>query len=100
MTRNGRKMTNSKSCLFNFRTDFSSGSTSSTPPRSSLSEIKSVPSVLILDPFAASMESKNKIRGKTGFVFDEKMAEHFNPWDSEHIECPQRILRAKGQLIS
>ena len=73
----------------------SSGSTSSTPPRSSLSEIKSVPPVLILDPFAASKESKNMIRGKTGFVFDEKMAEHFNPWDSEHIECPERILRAK-----
>ena len=91
----------------------SSGSTSSTPPRSSLSEIKaaarkakrssprkSAPPVLILDPFAASMGSKNRVRGKTGFVFDEKMAEHFNPWDSEHIECPQRILRAKGQLIS
>ena len=56
--------------------------------------------VLILVHFAASMESKNKIKGKTGFVFDKKMAEHFNPWDSEHIECPQRILRAKGQLIS
>ena len=91
----------------------SSGSNNSTPTRSSLSEIKaaarkakrssprkSAPPVLILDPFAASMESKDRIRGKTGFVFDEKMAEHFNPWDSEHIECPQRILRAKGQLIS
>ena len=79
----------------------SSSSTSSTPPRSSLSEIKaaarkakrssprkSAP-VLVLDPFAASMESKNRVRGKTGFVFDEKMAEHFNP------QSFKRILRAK-----
>ena len=85
----------------------SSSSTSSTPPRSSLSEIKaaarkqkrgspkSTPPVLILDPFAAAMESKDRIRGKTGLIFDAKMAEHFNPWDSDHIEKPERMLKAK-----
>ena len=88
-------------------TPSSKGSSTSTPPRSSLSEIKaaarrakrsprqSAPPVLILDPFAASMESKDKIKGETGLVFDAKMAEHCNPWDSEHIEKPERMLRAK-----
>ena len=89
-------------------TPSASSASTSTPPRSSLSEIKaaarrakrssprlSAPPVLVFDPFAASMESKDKIRGQTGLVFDAKMAEHFNPWDSEHIEKPERTLRAK-----
>ena len=49
---------------------------------------KSAP-VSVWDPFAASRESKNRVRGKTGFVFDEKMVEHFNP------QFFKRILRAK-----
>ena len=91
----------------------SSGSTSSTPPRSSLSEIKaaarkakrssprkSAP-VLVLDPFAASMESKNRVRGKTGFVFDEKMAEHFNLQISMRAKdrCDELGLTKKCQMI-
>ena len=35
------------------------------------------------------------MRGRTGLVFDSEMAEHFSPWDSEHVENPERLLRAK-----
>lgn len=50
---------------------------------------------MVHDPFAASLEAKTLVRGKTGFVFDAAMAEHHNPWDSNHIERPERLLRAR-----
>ena len=28
---------------------------------------------------------------KTGYVYDEDMLKHANPWDSDHIECPDRL---------
>ncbi len=79
--------------------------------KSTLSEIKaaarrnnrgSAPSkmeapVLVLDPFMSAMQSKDRVKGKTGFIFDEKMAEHKSPWDPNHIECPERILKAKSR---
>ena len=37
------------------------------------------------------------MRGRTGLVFDSEMAEHFSPWDSEHVENPERLLRAKAR---
>ncbi len=78
----------------------------SSTPKSSLSEIKAAarkkkqkgqdsPAVKIHDPFAAAHAAKDQIRGQTGLVFDEVMAEHANPWDKEHIERPERLLRSK-----
>uniref|UniRef100_A0A8D0GIK4 Uncharacterized protein n=1 Tax=Sphenodon punctatus TaxID=8508 RepID=A0A8D0GIK4_SPHPU len=29
----------------------------------------------------------------TGLVYDEKMTEHYNMWDSQHPELPQRVSR-------
>ena len=49
----------------------------------------------MVDPFEAAINAKTKVRGETGFIFDQTMAEHSNPWDPEHIERPERILRAK-----
>ncbi|XP_060619126.2 histone deacetylase 6 isoform X1 [Anolis sagrei] len=30
---------------------------------------------------------------RTGMVYDEKMTEHYNMWDSQHPELPQRVSR-------
>ncbi|KAJ6655297.1 hypothetical protein lerEdw1_005489 [Lerista edwardsae] len=30
---------------------------------------------------------------RTGLVYDEKMTEHYNMWDSQHPELPQRVSR-------
>ena len=76
--------------------------------RSTLSEIKAamrkkkrntmdVP-VTVQDPFAASIGAKDLVKGPTGLLFDEFMAEHKNTWDPEHVECPQRLLRSKARL--
>ena len=28
---------------------------------------------------------------KTGYVYDADMLKHENPWDPDHIECPDRL---------
>ena len=50
--------------------------------------------VKILDPYASAIAAKDMVRGSTGLVFDEFMAQHFNPWDNEHIEKPDRLLKS------
>ena len=47
------------------------------------------------DSFEKAIQPEERIKGQTGFIFDIKFAEHKNPWDPNHIECPERILRAK-----
>ena len=54
--------------------------------------------VKVHDPFAASIQAKDVVKGPTGLIYDDFMAEHKNPWDGEHVECPERILRAKARL--
>ena len=34
-------------------------------------------------------------RGETGVVYDAEMLLHENPWDDNHIECPERLRRAR-----
>ena len=38
-----------------------------------------------------SIDAKAITRGETGVVYDEAMLLHENPWDSDHIECPDRL---------
>ncbi|NXO05065.1 HDAC6 deacetylase, partial [Rhinopomastus cyanomelas] len=35
---------------------------------------------------------------RTGLLYDERMEEHYNPWDSQHPEAPQRIRRVMERL--
>ena len=42
-----------------------------------------------------SIDAKAITRGETGVVYDEAMLLHENPWDSDHIECPERLRRAR-----
>jgi hypothetical protein len=49
---------------------------------------------LIDDPYGPVTDSK-AIQGKTtGLIYDAFMTEHYNPWDSEHVEKPQRMTQA------
>ena len=42
-----------------------------------------------------SIDSKAITRGETSLVYDKAMFLHENPWDSHHIECPERLRRAR-----
>ena len=44
------------------------------------------------DPYGAATGSCDNVRRSTGLVYDPAMAEHFNPWDPEHVEKPARLL--------
>ncbi|KAM9250287.1 LOW QUALITY PROTEIN: protein deacetylase HDAC6 [Cariama cristata] len=35
---------------------------------------------------------------RTGLLYDERMEEHCNPWDSQHPETPQRVTRIVERL--
>ncbi|XP_069991653.1 uncharacterized protein HDAC6 isoform X4 [Penaeus vannamei] len=70
-------------------------------PRISIEELRnaykrqaSTPQEEILpmfDPMAKAQESKGVTRGKTGLVYDERMAEHRCLWDANYPECPERL---------
>ncbi|XP_017324157.1 histone deacetylase 6 isoform X1 [Ictalurus punctatus] len=51
-----------------------------------LSEAEPLPSAVCVE----KLESSVKV---TGLVYDERMMEHHNMWDSHHVELPQRIFR-------
>lgn len=48
---------------------------------------------VLRDPDQNAIDAKTMIRDKTGLVYDPKMLKHANPWDSEHIENPERLRR-------
>ena len=52
----------------------------------------------IYDPDATAREAKNIIRGETGLIMDEFMERHFNPWDKDHIERPERLTYIRKRI--
>jgi len=46
------------------------------------------------DPYGAATEAKDFVGNTTGLVYDVFMTEHYNPWDSEHVEKPLRMTQA------
>ncbi|KAG7171304.1 histone deacetylase 6-like [Homarus americanus] len=46
----------------------------------------------IFDPMAKAQGSMKIVRGKTGVVYDERMAQHRCLWDQNYPECPERLL--------
>ena len=52
----------------------------------------------IHDPDATAREAKYVIRGETGLIMNELMERHFNPWDKDHIERPERIKYIQERL--
>ncbi|KAM3967446.1 LOW QUALITY PROTEIN: histone deacetylase 6 [Aphomia sociella] len=47
---------------------------------------------IIKDHYQIAMESKNKVKGPTGFVTEPRMAEHRCLWDDKYPECPERLI--------
>ncbi|RXG59836.1 hypothetical protein Avbf_17075 [Armadillidium vulgare] len=72
------------------------------PPRIQIDELRknfkrqiSLPKendiIPIFDPMAKAQESATMTRRKTGIIFDERMNEHYNPWDENFPEKPERL---------
>ena len=49
----------------------------------------------VVDPFQKSIDAKAVTKGETGVVYDDDMLLHENPWDGDHIECPERLRRVR-----
>ncbi|XP_055609867.1 histone deacetylase 6 isoform X2 [Uranotaenia lowii] len=45
------------------------------------------------DIYGNAMSSIDKVRGATGLVYDERMAQHRCLWDDRYPECPERFTR-------
>ena len=88
------------------KTPVSAGSGSSKSDRTKLSEIRAAalkkkreeiakgsttPQQAIFDPDATARNAKNIVRGETGLIINEFMERHYNPWDDNHIERPERL---------
>ena len=52
----------------------------------------------IYDPDATAREAKYKTRGDTGLIMDNFMESHYNPWDKDHIERPERLTYIRNRL--
>ncbi|XP_054664615.1 histone deacetylase 6, partial [Grus americana] len=44
------------------------------------------------------LQSWPRPAARTGLLYDERMEEHCNPWDSQHPEAPQRVTRIVERL--
>ena len=87
-------------------TPASAGTSSGKSNRTKLSEIRAAalkkkreeidkgsttPQQAIFDPDATARNAKNVVRGETGLIINELMERHYNPWDDQHIERPERL---------
>jgi histone deacetylase 6 len=54
--------------------------------------------MIVKDPFQNSLDAKHVKRGETGVLYDGDMLKHENPWDGDHIECPDRLRRTRQRL--
>ena len=52
----------------------------------------------VYDPHATAHEAKYRVKGQTGLLIDEIMEGHFNPWDHEHVEKPERLISIRERL--
>ena len=52
----------------------------------------------IYDTYATARHSKHITRGETGLIMDDFMDRHFNPWDENHIERPERLTYIRERL--
>ncbi|XP_028170950.1 histone deacetylase 6 [Ostrinia furnacalis] len=61
--------------------------------KKALQKKKQTVDTVIRDHYQIAMESKNKVKGPTGFVTEPRMAEHRCLWDENYPECPERLIR-------
>ncbi|XP_062975530.1 histone deacetylase 6 isoform X2 [Elgaria multicarinata webbii] len=60
--------------------------------RAALPSPRALPGAVILSR-SATEPMRLRPASCTGLVYDEKMMEHYNMWDSQHPELPQRVSR-------
>lgn len=48
---------------------------------------------ILTDIYQKAIDAQSMIRGDTGLVYDNSMAEHKCLWDSSYPECPERFTR-------
>ena len=53
---------------------------------------------VVYDPDATAHEAKNIIKQETGLFMDELMEHHYSPWDTDHIEKPERLICIRKRL--
>ncbi|KAL0850817.1 hypothetical protein ABMA28_006740 [Loxostege sticticalis] len=59
--------------------------------KKALQKKKQTVDTVLRDHYQIAMESKNKVKGPTGFVTEPRMAEHRCLWDENYPECPERL---------
>ena len=59
--------------------------------REEIAKGSTTPQQAIFDPDATARNAKNIVRGETGLIINEFMERHYNPWDDNHIERPERL---------
>lgn len=62
-----------------------------------MSEEANSNAAMLRDPYQTAMDAKDVIRGQTGLVYDERMAEHRCLWDENYPECPERFTEVIGR---
>ncbi|XP_053610806.1 histone deacetylase 6 isoform X1 [Plodia interpunctella] len=60
--------------------------------KKALHKKKQTVDTVLRDHYQIAMESKNKVKGPTGFVTEPRMAEHRCLWDANYPECPERLV--------
>lgn len=55
--------------------------------------------ILCKDIYQSAMDSVKNVRGHTGIVYDNRMAEHRCLWDPNYPECPERFTRVIERYV-
>lgn len=55
--------------------------------------------IVCKDIFQSAMDSVKNVRGHTGIVYDNRMAEHRCLWDPNYPECPERFTRVLERYV-
>lgn len=55
--------------------------------------------ILCKDIYQSAMDSVKSVRGHTGIVYDNRMAEHRCLWDPNYPECPERFTRVIERYV-
>lgn len=91
--------------MVNETTRRSSGERAKKSPSMSISEMKRKSKqrisdegiTEIRDPFQSAIDAVGMVRGETGIIYDNRMAEHLCLWDRNYPECPERFTEVMNR---
>lgn len=64
-----------------------------------LASCKVINDTILCNIYQSAMDSVNCVRGHTGIVYDNRMAEHRCLWDPNYPECPERFTRVLERFV-